>query len=388
MSSIKSAPRILVVDDDDNVRRFLFQILQRESYRIAEAESGETALRLLAEQPFDLVISDLHMDEVGGLEVLEAAKKANKHTQVLIFTGFGSVRSAVDAIKKGAFDYLSKPVHSESLLFKVRKALERRELGQQLEEQQTRLDQYYRMLSRDLALAKRVQASLVPESFSAHGVMATVRYRPMIGLGGDFADIASNSDGRVYFTVIDVTGHGVSAALLVNRVCSEGRKLMRENLQPVEILQKLNRFFFESFSQTGLFLTALTVCIDTTRQKMSYAGSAHPPALLWRKKNGHLQELASLNMIIGFDASLANPRQEEVDIHSGDRLLIYTDGAIEAENGQHKPLGIAGLKKNLLRFSNLPLEDFADRMVETVKSYSGEKLRDDVLLLAAELDLK
>ena len=218
-------------------------------------------------------------------------------------------------------------------------------------------------------------------------MIATVRYLPMIGLGGDFVDIAVHPDGRVTLIVIDVTGHGVSAALLVNRVCSEGRKLMRENLSPAEILQELNRFFHDSFSQTGLFLTAMTVCIDTTAQKLVFAGSAHPPALLWKIQDGTLVELPSKNMIIGFGPTLDHPHQEEVEVQSGDRLLIYTDGVIEAENREEKALGIDGFSEMVQRFSSLPLEASADSLVQAVKQYCGDQLGDDVLLLAAEFSI-
>jgi len=383
-TEIPGSAKILVVDDDGNVRRFLRQLFQRESYQVDEAENGETALGLLRRKAYDLVISDLHMVEIGGMQVLEAAKQIDKHTQVLIFTGFGSIQSAVDAMKKGAFDYLTKPVHSESILLKVRNALERRELGRQLEEQKIRLDRYHQMLNQDLALAKRVQESLVPEAFAAPGLAANVRYLPMIGLGGDFADIAAHKDGRVNFSIIDVTGHGVSAALLVNRVCSEGRKLMREDLQPAEILQKLNRFFFDSFSQTGLFLTAQVVSVDAARKELLFSGSAHPPALLWKKATREIVELASQNMIVGFEPVMDNPQQLKMTIHDGDRLLLYTDGAIEAENRQEKPLGISGLKKIVNRSAHLVLDDFTDHLVQELKSFSDEKLRDDVLFLAAE----
>src|SRR5581483_10719543 len=106
------APTLLVIEDEERMRRLLELVLKSEGYDLRLATSGEEGLRLLQDgaDEFDLIVTDLQIGKVSGLEVLEAAKRAVPEVPVLIITGFGTVKSAVEAMRKGAYDYISKPV--------------------------------------------------------------------------------------------------------------------------------------------------------------------------------------------------------------------------------------------------------------------------------------
>jgi DNA-binding NtrC family response regulator len=119
---------ILVVENEDSLRLTLSILLRRAGYEVREAPHGQAALDLLAKEPVDLVITDLRMEPVGGLEVLRTVKVTSPQTEVLVLTGFGSVESAVEAMKLGAFEYLTKPFDREEMLLTVAKALERKSL--------------------------------------------------------------------------------------------------------------------------------------------------------------------------------------------------------------------------------------------------------------------
>ncbi len=114
---------ILVVDDDRVLRSTLEKILQQQSSHLKAADDGESALKILKKRSFDLVITDLRMGEVGGMEILKYIKSHQPATEVIVLTGFGSLETAVEAIKTGAFDYLTKPVEPEKLLAAARNAL-------------------------------------------------------------------------------------------------------------------------------------------------------------------------------------------------------------------------------------------------------------------------
>ena len=378
-------PRVLVVDDENTNRRLFTHLLKKQKYLVDEAESGEVALELIKENAYDLVISDLHMYKVGGLEVLEAAKSKDENTQVLILTGFGSIHSAVKAMKNGAFEYLTKPINKDEFVAKVRSALERRRIHLLLEEQQKKIQEYHRSIQRDLALARRVQDSLVPQNIDNGKLAVGIEYLPMIGLGGDFVDIYDNQNGSVYLTIIDVTGHGIAAALVVNRLCSEVSKLVRDELEPKAVLYHLNRFFFDSLAGTGLFVTVMSLKVDLGASRIVYAGSAHPAALLYRRQKQTLSKLQSQNAIIGFEiAPLERFAQSEMQIEPGDRIIMYTDGIIEAENRHGKPFGLMGLRNSLRQSIHDPVAVTARALVRDVKAYCGEALRDDVLVVVAE----
>ncbi len=120
--------RILIVDDQRNMRTTTALVLRQEGYEVAEVESGEAALSRLLDEPFDLVLTDLKMAPLDGLAVLRGALEISPSTQVMVMTGYGTVESAVDAMQQGAHDYISKPFKDSELLVRVQRALEKRRL--------------------------------------------------------------------------------------------------------------------------------------------------------------------------------------------------------------------------------------------------------------------
>ena len=128
MPGVTQKSRILIVDDQRNMRTTTALVLRQEGYEVAEVESGEAALSRLLVEPFDLVLTDLKMAPLDGLAVLRGALEISPSTQVMVMTGYGTVESAVDAMQKGAYDYISKPFKDSELLMRVQRALEKRRL--------------------------------------------------------------------------------------------------------------------------------------------------------------------------------------------------------------------------------------------------------------------
>ena len=377
---------ILVVEDDPNLRRLFVEILKRESYAVLEADSGEAAMSKIEACNLDVVISDMQMQKLSGLDVLKAATRKDPNTQVIIITGFASVGTAVRAMREGAYEYLTKPVQPDALTLKVHNAIERRRLLLTLAEQDKILQMHHEMIDRDLILARQIQASLVPSTFTADGIDIGIRYRPMIGLGGDFADFYRIDEEKLYLVVIDVTGHGIAAALLVSRVCHEWRRAVQLAPDPAELLWHLNEFFIETFFDTPLFLTIMAVEVNLRRRRLCYAGSAHPAALLLRSGQGFIR-LDSQNTIIGFArAEKAAFHSASLPYQAGDILLIYTDGLIEAETSDGKILGLQGLQRIIRQEGRgstalTTAETIVDRVVEYTRAEPG----DDMLMTVAHL---
>ena len=113
--------RILLVEDDDNLREALHDTLALGGFPVVDASDGREALRQLGEQPFALIISDIQMAPMGGLELLARVRQQHRETPMLLMTAFGSVPQAVNAIRQGAMDYLVKPVEVDELLARVRR---------------------------------------------------------------------------------------------------------------------------------------------------------------------------------------------------------------------------------------------------------------------------
>lgn len=375
---------VLVVDDERAIRFLLSELLMRESHSVDLAEDGKFALEKLRLQEYDLVISDLHMQEIDGIAVLRAAKEKDHHSEVLILTGHGSIPSAVEAMRLGAYDYLTKPLDVDEFRMKVRQALERRGMRLQIESQRREIQMQQEMIQRDLKLAEQVQRSLVPSSFSNDRIDIDIRYLPMIGVGGDFCDIFYDDEDTIYLTMVDVTGHGITAALLVNRISTELRRLVRERRQPSAILYQLNDFIIDSFAGTGMFLTIFSTVINLRYGTLTHSASAHPAAMLWRHRDGQIICLESQNAIIGYARTAENRFEQETTIvRPGDRLVLYTDGIIEAENSAGEPLRLQGLISCFKPVAYLPAHEASKSIIDGLLKHAHGPLRDDVYLAIA-----
>ncbi len=135
---------ILLVDDEKAVRSTLAIILSKSGYTVTEAGSGPEAVELLRQKFYDLVITDLKMEPMNGIELLKNAKEINPAIEVIVMTAFGTVESGVEAMKLGAYDYIQKPFEKDEFLILVGKALERKALITEVEQLQDELREKYR----------------------------------------------------------------------------------------------------------------------------------------------------------------------------------------------------------------------------------------------------
>ncbi|HFE53291.1 MAG TPA: sigma-54-dependent Fis family transcriptional regulator [Bacteroidetes bacterium] len=115
--------RVLVVDDEEDILQLFTELLQRWGYEAVTARNGVEALDKFRTQQIDLIVSDLKMPEMDGLELLQRIRSIDSRVPVLVLTGYPTVETAVKAIQEGAFDYLMKPVNPEELRFRIEKAL-------------------------------------------------------------------------------------------------------------------------------------------------------------------------------------------------------------------------------------------------------------------------
>ena len=119
---------VLVVDDQKNMRATTAMLLREAGHVVAEAEDGAAAMQRVRQETFDVVLTDLRMPGLDGMEVLRGVRAASPETQVIVMTAYGTIESAVEAVRQGAHDYISKPFQSEELLLRVGRALETRRL--------------------------------------------------------------------------------------------------------------------------------------------------------------------------------------------------------------------------------------------------------------------
>src|SRR6056297_1198189 len=130
---------ILLIDDDDSQREVLSGFMKKNDYKVSSYSSGEKGLEAVKKNYVDLVITDFKMPGIDGLEVLEKVKQINPEIAVMIITAFGTIKDSVHAMKKGAWDYLSKPIDLDELKFKLEKLKQYKNLLRENENLRSRL---------------------------------------------------------------------------------------------------------------------------------------------------------------------------------------------------------------------------------------------------------
>jgi DNA-binding NtrC family response regulator len=138
--------KILIIDDEKVIRDTLREILEYEKFIISEAKDGEEGLAKIKEEDFDLVLCDIKMPKMDGIEVLEQAKALDRPPQFIMISAHGSIETAVEATKKGAFDFIPKPPDLNRLLLTVRNALNKKELVQETKVLKKKLSKKFDMV--------------------------------------------------------------------------------------------------------------------------------------------------------------------------------------------------------------------------------------------------
>ncbi len=242
------------------------------------------------------------------------------------------------------------------------------------------LHKRYGMLRQELAYARQVHEALFPETKPEGDLRFSYKYEPMRQIGGDYLYAkVTEEDGRESISValIDVTGHGIPAALTVNRLHGEIdlRFAEQPDIGPGELLRVLNRYIALTLAKHSIFATAVCFKIDSESGEIRYASGGHPPSFI-RGIDGTLRELDPTSFVLGAcpDADF-DPGERTVEFHEGDSLIAYTDGAIEAKSPEGKMLRMDGLR-GLLASKPTPgypggLGSWSERILTEVTNFRG-----------------
>src|SRR6516164_8833008 len=139
--TIRKTPTILVVEDDAENRAAMVKVLESAEYKVLQTDNGQQAVDILNEEDVDILVTDLRLPVMDGVELLKRAKAADQEVEVILITGHGTVEVAVEAIKEGAYDFITKPIKKAQLLHAVEKAAEKQYLQRENKELRSQLGQ-------------------------------------------------------------------------------------------------------------------------------------------------------------------------------------------------------------------------------------------------------
>jgi len=216
--------RLLLIEADEPSRDFVRGALSRLGFGVVEAHSGVEGIGLFTRERFPLVITDLHLPDMGGLEVLRKIKQLSPDTPVVVLASDSEVADVVQALRLGASDYLLKPLRDAAVIDQAvcritnaeTLALQNRDYREELERRNRELREHVELLQRDQQAGRLLQQHLLPRTPYRYpgGIDATYRLIPSLYLSGDFVDYGLFGERFVAFYLVDVSGHGVSSALV------------------------------------------------------------------------------------------------------------------------------------------------------------------------------
>lgn len=147
------AQTILVIDDERAIRRTLNEILSFEGFKVDEAEDGVEGLKKIQEGNYDCILCDVKMPKMDGIEVLEKVKEINPDVPFIVISGHGNIETAVDAVKKGAYDFIAKPPDLNRLLITIRNAMDKKSLVAETKQLRKRISKGYEMIGESEGIA-------------------------------------------------------------------------------------------------------------------------------------------------------------------------------------------------------------------------------------------
>ena len=375
--------RILVVDDEPDLEQLVRQRMRREirsgQFVMEFAHNGLEALAKLDQQDrFDIVLSDINMPQMDGLELLQQIPSVDPDVRAVVVSAYGDMKNIRTAMNRGAFDFVTKPIDFGDLRVTIDRTLENSVVWKQAMESRDQLA----VLESELDVARRMQASILPtefpeeDSFEIHANM-----EPAQAVGGDFYDVQDLPDGRVGMAIADVSGKGVPAGLFMmsSRTLLKGAAIGSSD--PATVLTTVNGVLSDDNAEM-MFVTVLYAVYDPETRTYTYASGGHDSPLVV-----HADGTATLLPHTGGVALGVMPGIEyqthSVTLEEGDTVILYTDGVTEAQNSNGEQYGLERLRETFRGRAPKGAGTATSEVFSSVREFAGDAPQfDDITCLA------
>jgi len=276
------------------------------------------------------------------------------------------------------------PDGREDMLLTVTDISAQKRVEEQLRHSNALLENRQMEIDAELALAARVQQSLVPRNLVWSDIAVETYYSPARTIGGDLSVILPQGGEFLNLVMCDVSGHGAGSALLANRIYSETFHTLEERIRPGRVLRRLHDFVHDHIGVDGFYFTMAAARFSQRGHRVTFAAAAQPPALL--VSNGVLRRVDSQSGVLGCLADNAPAESaDEIDLATGDRLVLYTDGLVEVFNQSREMLGVEGLAKMVRESATQSLQQMKQTILDGVATWRNGSLADDISLIIVEV---
>lgn len=328
--------KVLIIEDEFILRQSMLVYLEDNGFVVLESSDGKPGLELFQQHKPDLVITDLRMPEVSGLDVLAKITKESPETPVLVISGVGGMEEVIEALRLGAWDYLPKPIIDLAVLkHAINKALERKRLLEENKKYAETLANNLHVLEEDQEAGRTVQMSLLPANdlqFGDYTLSHSVS--PSLYLSGDFVEYFYITETKVGFYLADVSGHGASSAfvtVLLKSLISNCHARYQVHgdktiFNPEHIMEELS--YEIHTAKLGKYMTMIYGVIDLETNQLKYGVGGHYPNPILLGSDGSMRYLEGSGFPVGIMSS-ASYKAYTTEIPAGGALVLFSDGVME-----------------------------------------------------------
>lgn len=370
--------RVLVADDQPDVVAAIRMLLRGAGLEVDPATSVQEVRHRLDSQKYDLVLMDLNYarDTTSGREGLDLLKEIHERDRllpVIVMTGWGSIDTAVEAMRRGARTFVHKPWDNHALTETVCREIEEGHAQRQSD----------RLAATEHADAQAIQRALLPAALPAtSGVGLAARWQPALAFGGDCYDAMRVSDTHLAISIADVCGKGLPAALLMSNLLASLRAFSASARTARDVVSSVNRALCRQ-KDLRRFVTLFYALYDSTTRVLTYTNAGHNPPIVLRH-NRSCERLTTGGTVTGiFDESTYE--EGRVTLAPGDRLVLFTDGITEARSLAGDDFDDGGLMRTLERCRHLDAQSMVDAIFEDVGTFAGGRLQDDATAVVAAI---
>ncbi len=390
--TVREPVRVLIADDDPGTRLLLRKKLEQAGFIVISAKNGREAINRLSDD-ISAAVVDLKMPDIDGMGCLRHIRKQFPDLSPIMLTASDNVANAVEAMKQGALDYVTKPFNAKQLIALVEKAANTFAQSRKLRETEQKLlhERGYQLF-----VASQIQQSLLlghpPENFNGLDIAHITI--PSQQIDGDFIDFIRQNPRILDIVVADVMGKGIMAAFIGAALKSAFLKVLNEAATngPAALLPEpgfiVNAVHDHMISQMERFETFVTLCygrFDLGKNRFVFVDCGHVRTIHYRYAEKTVNLLRGANMPLGFPESRGF-MQFQVDFAPGDFFLFYSDGVTEAKNMEGELFDESRLVAYIQAHAHLPPKALADGIREKLTDFTGtDVFRDDVTCVAVRI---
>lgn len=375
LPELAAAPaRVLIADDQPDVLEALRLLLKGAGYEIETVSAPDAVIRSLESRDFDVILMDLNYarDTTSGregLDLLGRIRAISDDVPVVVMTAWSTVPIAVEAMRRGVRDFVEKPWDNTQLLATLNAQVER-----------ARREREYRRLEKlELEMAAETERGLLPREIPrVPGYDISVWTQPMGGIGGDYFDARRVDDGSVALAIGDVSGKGMSAALLMSNLQAAVKACALERLAPAELCERVNGIIHGNLAAEK-FVTFFYARLEVAANRLDYANAGHNAPILVRR-SGEVTRLGAGGPVLGVFAH-SDYSPASVALEPCDRLVLFTDGLTEARNRGGEEFGEDRLVELLAENRTKSAGELRDQVLDALRRFSDRGFQDDATLI-------